>query len=232
MPDPLVPLRPEKPPPPLPVRKAKPPPPLGAPLVVLPPPPVHVPVELGVVRVMLRAAMVVFDFFDGVPVTVTQSPAARELTVSVTVFENWVVVVQFTVVCPLLAFWTSMLEPLSAATLPVAPMGAVAVAAPAAEATAVAATSAVAPVPRNRAQRRRVVLRLVRVCIGMVPLSLLCVWCSDETWSFVPEGVDRRQGGRPAGRVDAEQDADGQSDDQRADRRGRAGGDGIADQTG
>jgi hypothetical protein len=58
-----------------------------------------------------------------------------------------------------------MVEPLSAATLPLAPMGAVVEAAEAEEAMAVAARSAVAPVPRNFAQRRRVELRLVSVCI-------------------------------------------------------------------
>ena len=65
----------------------------------------------------------VLDFFDAVPVTETQSPAARELTASVTVLENCVVGVQLTVVCPELAFCTSMLEPLRAATLPEAPVG-------------------------------------------------------------------------------------------------------------
>ena len=125
------------------------------------------PVDEGVLRVMLRAAMVVLDDLDGVPVTVTQSPAAKVLTVSVTVLENCVVDVQLTVVCPVLGFCTSMLEPESAATLPLAPWKEVegVDAAPAAEATAVAATSAVAPVAMNRAQRRRLVLWLVLVCM-------------------------------------------------------------------
>ena len=70
---------------------------------------------------MLRAAMVVLDVFDGVPVTVTQSPAVSVLTDWVTVFENAVDVVQLTVVWPVLAFCTSMLEAWSAATLPLAP---------------------------------------------------------------------------------------------------------------
>ena len=127
----------------------------------------QVPVDDGVPTVMLRAAMVVLDDLDGVPVTVTQSPVAKVLTVSVTVLENWVVDVQLTVVCPELGFCTSMLEPESAATLPVAPLNEVegVDAAPAVEATAVAATSAVALVAMNRAQRRRLVLRLVMVCM-------------------------------------------------------------------
>ena len=122
---------------------------------------------MGLATVMLRAAIVVFDDFDGVPVTVTQSPVARPLTDSVTVLENCVVDVQSTVVWPELGFCTSMLEAGSAATLPVAPEGALAgvVAAPAADPMAVAATSAVAPVPMSRAQRRPLLLRLVSACM-------------------------------------------------------------------
>ena len=105
---------------------------------------------------MLRAAMVVFDFFEAVPVTETQSPAATELTASVTVLENWVVAVHPTVVCPVLTFCTSMVEPLSAATLPDAPVGWF-VAAPAGAATIATATRAVAPPPTSCAQRVRFV---------------------------------------------------------------------------
>jgi hypothetical protein len=47
---------------------------------------------------MLRAAIVVLDFLAGVPVMVTQSPAANPLTASVSVAENRVEAVQFTVV--------------------------------------------------------------------------------------------------------------------------------------
>ncbi len=128
------------------------------------------------VTVTLRAAIVVFDFFDAVPVAVTQSPAAMALTDSVTVLENCVVVVQFTVVWPLLWLWTSMLEPLIAATLPVASIGALAgAAAPALETTAPAATSAVAPVPRMRVQRLPRVWEPVDVFICLLPLSVRAV---------------------------------------------------------
>ena len=129
---------------------------------------------------MLRAAIVVLDDFDGVPVTVTQSPAASELTDWETVFENCVEVVQLTVVWPVLGFCTSMLDAWSAATLPLAMPGAFVevVAAPATEPIVVAATSAVAPVPRNRAQRRRLVLRLVSVCMWNVPLFFLLLFVS------------------------------------------------------
>jgi hypothetical protein len=100
--------------------------------------------------------MVVLDFLEGVPLTVTHEPLVSALTASVTDLENVVDVVQVTVVWPEPWLWTSMLDPFTAATLPVAPMGALAgvVAAPAADDTAVAARSAVAPVPARRRKRR------------------------------------------------------------------------------
>lgn len=158
LPEPRRKLKPPGPPKP-------PPPPADAPPGVARS--VHDPVGDAASSVMLRAAMVVFDDFEGVPVTVTQSPAASELTDSDTVFENCVVDVQLTVVWPVLAFCTSILDAWSAATLPLANPGALVglVAAPAAEPIAVAATSAVAPVPRARAQRRPLVLRLLSVCM-------------------------------------------------------------------
>lgn len=75
--------------PPDPVRERK----LPAPLVVP-----HVPLLFGADNVMLRAAMVVFVFFDADPVAVRQSPTATALTDSVTLLENVVVDVQLTVV--------------------------------------------------------------------------------------------------------------------------------------
>jgi hypothetical protein len=77
------------------------------------------------------------------------------------------------VVCPEVGLWTSMLDPLSAATLPVAPAGALAgAAAPAAVATAVVASRAMAPVPAIRMKYRRLLLRMVSDCIVLIPLSL------------------------------------------------------------
>ena len=171
------------PPPPKPPLVRKPPPPPGnAPAPPAPAAPerlrvVHDPDELAVFTVMVRAAIVVLDFFEGVPLTVTQSPLAIALTASVAVLENVVVVLQFTVVCPELEFWTSMLDALRDATLPVAPVGGLAgvLAAPAAEARAVAASSAVAPAPPRRMKRRRLVLRLVSDCIVLLPLSVACL---------------------------------------------------------
>ena len=142
------------PPPSGPVRKRNPPaggPPDPLPTRKLPGPPVapQLPLLFGIVSVMLFAAIVVLDFFDADPVAVMQSPTVTELTVSVTLFENVVVDVQFTVVWPLLGFWTSMLDALSAAMLPVAPIGAFDVAAPAvaADPTNPAANRAAAVLP-------------------------------------------------------------------------------------
>jgi hypothetical protein len=51
-------------------------------------PVVHDPVELACVTLTFSTAMVVFDFFDGVPVAVTQLPTVMELTASETDLEN------------------------------------------------------------------------------------------------------------------------------------------------
>jgi hypothetical protein len=155
-----------------------------------------VPLLLGFVTVMLRAAMVVLDFFDADPVAVTQSPTVMALTASVTLFENCVVDVQFTVVCPLLWFWTSMLEPLSAATLPEAPIGAFAVAAPAAalDPSTPATISAAAPLPRRRAQLRPGVRRSVGVSMMLVASFIRCrIELDCDVELLIAQGVDRSQ---------------------------------------
>ena len=58
--------------------------------------------------VIVLAATVVLEDFDGVPVTVRQSPTATADMVWLAVCENVVVPVQLTVVCPVLVFCTSM----------------------------------------------------------------------------------------------------------------------------
>jgi hypothetical protein len=78
-----------------PVRPANPPNPPAP-----PGPAAHVPDDVGLLIVMDRAATVVLDFFDGVPVTVRQSPTATAFRVSVAVSENVVLGVQLTAVCP------------------------------------------------------------------------------------------------------------------------------------
>jgi hypothetical protein len=146
--------------------------------------PAHDPFEVALETVMERAAMVVLDFFDCVPVTVTHSPA-NALMAWLTVLENFVVEVQLTVVWPELAFCTSMLEleAFSAATLPLAPPNpplgrGVVVAAPAVELRAAAATRAVVPVPTMRAQRRRPGTGLCVDFMFVVPLSVFVFPCS------------------------------------------------------
>lgn len=177
-----VPLPPSPDPLPAPPRNpGKPPAPPGGPPwaapAVRPPNAVHDPLDDGVVTVMLRAAMVVLDFFDAVPVTETQSPAASELTACVTVLENVVMVSQLTVVCPELGFCTSMVDPLSAATLPEAPIGrfVVELAAPAGLPSAASTTSAVVAPPRSGARRRSFELWLVGVNMWSF-LFLLVLW--------------------------------------------------------
>ena len=148
------------PPEPVPGRK------LPGPFVV-----VQVSLPLGADKVMLRAAMVVFDFFEANPVAVTQSPTATALTDSVTLLENVVVAVQLTVVWPLLGFCTSMLDALNAATLPIAAMGLIEVVAAPAEAldpSIPAASRVAAPVPRRRAQPLLGVWRSVGVSMVLV----------------------------------------------------------------
>jgi hypothetical protein len=90
-----------------------------------------VPDDVVLLIVMDRAATVVLDFFDGVPVTVRQSPTATALRVSLAVSENVVLAVQLTEVCPSVALCTSIVVPEMEATLPLAPAPGGAAAAPA-----------------------------------------------------------------------------------------------------
>ena len=114
---------------------------------------------------MDRAATVVLDFFDGVPVTVRQSPTATALTVSVAVSENVVVGVQLTEVWPSVALCTSIVVPEMEATLPLAPAPVGAVAAPASAPmprTTVAQSAAIATGTPQR-PKRRVVCRVLSI---------------------------------------------------------------------
>jgi hypothetical protein len=126
-PDPVEPVPPNLPPaPPPPAPPNRPPAPAPPPSPV-----VQVPAVDGLLIVMERAAIVVFDFFDGVPVTVKQSPTATALMVSVAVSENVVVAVQVTAVCAVV-LCTSIVLPVMVATLPLVTLP-LAVAAPAAD---------------------------------------------------------------------------------------------------
>ncbi len=132
-----LPLGGVKPEPEPPRRKPPPNPPAPAPAPAPAPPPpkpdVHEPDDEGWLIVMERAAMVVLDFLEGVPVTVRQSPVDTSLRVLAAVWLNVVDAVQVTEVCPSLALCTSMVVPEIDATLPLAPdlVGVVAASAPA-----------------------------------------------------------------------------------------------------
>jgi hypothetical protein len=106
---------------PEPLPPAPPAPPPNRPRPTPPPKPrVHVPEDDGWLIVMDRAAMVVLDFFDFVPVTVRQSPTATALTDSVAVWVNVVDEVHITDVCPAVALCTSIVVPAIDATSPLA----------------------------------------------------------------------------------------------------------------
>jgi hypothetical protein len=143
------PVRPAPPPNPPNPPRAPPPNPPAAP----PGPAAHVPDVVALLIVMDRAATVVLDFFDGVPVTVRQSPTATALRVSVAVSENVVVGVQLTEVCPSVALCTSIVVPEMEATLPLAPAPGGAVAAPAAPPMPMTTETQSAAVPAGTAQR-------------------------------------------------------------------------------
>src|ERR1019366_2489576 len=106
---------------PEPLAPAPPAPPPNRPRPAPPPKPlVHVPEDDGLLIVIDRAAMVVLDFFDFVPVTVRQSPAATAPTDSVAVWVNVVDEVHVTDVCPAVELCTSIVVPEIDATLPLA----------------------------------------------------------------------------------------------------------------
>ena len=58
---------------------------------------------------------------DGLPITVTQLPTVTSFAVTDTVSVIGVLVVNVTVTCPEVGFWTSMLDPDTAAAVPVTP---------------------------------------------------------------------------------------------------------------
>ena len=197
-----------------------------------------IPLDAGVVTVMVRAAMVVLDFFDAVPVTVTQSPAASALTASVTVLENCVVVRParpWSARCWRSAPPCSM--PLSAATLPDAPLGRLGGGARRGAGgrrrqrheRGGSAPDEACPAPPVRASAGRC-LHLVRSSFSFA--CLVVIWrCTVRLYSLRRASIGARVRG-PAGGVHAEEDADGQGDGERPDGGRGARGDGVADQAG
>lgn len=84
-----------------------------------PNPPVHFPVVGSLTVTVLAVTTLVF--LAVVPETVTQSPTATEVAGTLTIWVKAVDVVQLTVVWPLCWLWTSMDDPVMAATEPEAP---------------------------------------------------------------------------------------------------------------
>jgi hypothetical protein len=149
--------------------------------------------------VIERAATVVLDFFEGVPVTVRQSPAATAVKVSVAVSEKVVVGVQLTDVCPAVVLCTSMVVPESDATLPLAslPVGAVAAPAPLDRPTTTETQSAAIAAGAVQCP----ILRLLRVVDSMVVVLSLLVKVSlvTVTYSLLRASIGARCAARLAG---------------------------------
>jgi hypothetical protein len=145
-----------KPPEPPPDRKPPPPPgnPPALPPKALAPPPapgLQEPVELGWETETERASSVLPE---RVPVTVTQSPAAMLLALTVALWPNVVDDVQFTVTSPLVGFWTCADVPVIEATDPEAMparLGVVAAPAPPVAAMIAAAAPSRLPMTASRA---------------------------------------------------------------------------------
>jgi hypothetical protein len=154
-----------------------------------PNPVVHEPAVVAVLIVIVRAAMVVFDFLSGDPMTVRQSPTATAPIDSVAVSENVVVGVQFTVVCDVV-LCTSIDDPAMEATLPLAPLrGPVGMeAAPATDdspRTRLAHTSAAPPVATFRRTPRRVRGVLAIVFAVSLIFFLSCLFhMGQSTWDY------------------------------------------------
>jgi hypothetical protein len=145
---------------------------------------------------MDRAATVVLDFLDGVPVTVRQSPAATALRVSLAVSEKVVLGVQLTDVWPAVALCTSIVVPEREATLPLAsaPAGADAAPAPVDMPTTTdtqrAATAAGA--------LQCPTLRLIRV-VDSIVLALSLPFVAVVTYSLLSASMGARCAARLAG---------------------------------
>jgi hypothetical protein len=92
-----------------------------------PPAPVQLPltgaliVTLVAVTGLAAAPALADPVPEGVPTTVTQLPTVTSFDVTVTVSVMGVVAVKVTVTCPEVGFWTSMLDPDTAAAVPTTP---------------------------------------------------------------------------------------------------------------
>jgi hypothetical protein len=97
-------------------------PPPNPPVPPSPPVPVQLPLT-GVLMVTLVAVtgLAAAPVAEGWPTTVTQLSAVTSFEVTVTVSVIGVVAVKVTVTCPEVGFWTSMVDPDTAAAVPTTP---------------------------------------------------------------------------------------------------------------
>jgi hypothetical protein len=87
-----------------------------------PPAPVHSPLTAALMVTVVAVTGPVADpVVDGLPMTVTQLPTVTSFAVTETVSVIGVLAVKVTVTCPEVGFWTSMVDPDTAAAVPVTP---------------------------------------------------------------------------------------------------------------
>jgi hypothetical protein len=175
---------------------------------------------------------------EGWPTTVTQLPTVTSFDVTETVSVIAVLALKVTVTCPEVGFWTSRLDPDTAAAVPTvpgkaawAPVGA-GLLLGAAELAMVAAGVAADPAPPQAVTARTTIPAPARVGAqrrrGLCPAAdarpvaaLIMVDSHPCRCSFATQRVDRGEPGGTGGGVDAEDDADADRDDDRADGGGR-----------
>jgi hypothetical protein len=204
-----------------------------------PPAPVQLPLT-GALMVTLVAVtgLAAAPVAEGWPTTVTQLPTVTSFEVTVTVSVIGVVAVKVTVTCPEVGFWTSMLDPDTAAAVPTTPGKAalvpdgVGLLPGAAELAMVAAGVAVVPAPPQAATASTTIPAPARAGAqhrpGLRPAAdarlvaaLIMVDSRPSGCSFATQRVDWGEPGGTGGGVDAEDDADADRDDDRADGGGR-----------
>ena len=170
---------------------------------------------------------------DGLPTTVTQLPTVTSFAVAVTVSVIGVVAVKVTVTCPEVGFWTSRLDPETAAAVPTTPgkaawegVGAGLLACAAGLAAAVPATVALLPPLPQAATPRTTIPSPARAGAQRRPaadarfvVSAIMVHSHPCRCSFAAQRVDRGEPGGAGGGVDAEDNADADRDHDRADGR-------------
>jgi hypothetical protein len=203
-----------------------------------PPAPVHFPLTGALMVTVVAVTEWVADpAAEGVPTTLTQLPAVTSFDVTVTVSLIGVLAVKVTVTCPEVGFWTSRLDPDTAAAVPTTPGKAAALAVGAGVGLLLAAAEGsdgvvvlaapphavtariTIPTPARAGVQRRCQLR-VTVDAPLVAVSII-VRSHPCRCSFAAQRVDRGEPGGAGGGVNAEDDADADGDDDRANGRRR-----------